>query len=78
MGDRYVRTALAVVLQAEFRTASAFNQHVLEHGATDQREVVVIGDVAQRLRGSVGAVLLGRRAGECFGVSARLALHAAE
>ena len=44
----------------------------------DQREVVVVGDVAQCLRGSVGAVLLGRRAGERFGIGARLALHAAE
>ena len=76
--DADVGAALAVVLEFEFRAARALDQHVLEHGAADEAEVVIVGDVAQRLGGGLGAVLLGGRAGECFRIGACLALHAAE
>ena len=73
-----VARSLAVVLKPEVSAAGALRQHVLEYQAAEQRERVVVRDVAQALRRRVGAVFLGRRAGECLGVGARLALHAAE
>ena len=78
VGDRHVAASLAVVLEAQVNAARALRQHVLEHQATEQRERVVVCDVAQALRRSVGTIFLSGRARECLWVGARFALHPAE
>ena len=75
---RHVAASLAVVLEAQVNATGAFCQHVLEHQTAQQRERVVVCDVAQALRRRIGAVFLGRRAGECLGIGARLSFHPAE
>ena len=75
---RHVARSLTVVLKPEVDAASTFRQHVLEYQATEQRERVVVRDVAQALRRRIGAIFLGGRAGKRLGVGAGLALHAAE
>ena len=42
---------------SEVGATSAFDEHVGEHLAAHDREIIVVGDVAQALRGGVGAVL---------------------